>query len=264
MIASFSSELVKLNRRAMRWLLAGMAFAGALAVAFSVFSATGATDSDLPPLGEMLTKAGLSTAEGLGLSIGQIGTMLGALALSAAGSIVGSEYALGTWKNLFVREPRLSRLLGGKIAALLAYVSVGAMVAACSGVVMAFVVGGGRGVSTGDWLSGAGIAAVGASLLNLVLAMVGYASFGTMLAVLFRSPVAAIGVGLAYMLPGENLLGLASDTIQHVLPGQVFSAVASGGTGDMGYWSGIALLATYVAVFSAISLVTFRRRELGA
>jgi ABC-2 type transport system permease protein len=263
MIHSFLSEFVKLNRTAMRYLLLGMAFVGVLGTAFSIFAATGSS-SDLPRLGDTLTKAVLSTSEGIGHSLGQIGGLFGALALSAAGSVVGSEYSLGTWKNLFVREPRLSRLLGGKIAALLTYVVVGAVGAALTGTVVSFVMGESRGIDTGNWVSSAGLAAALASLANLSISAIAYASFGTMLAVLFRSPVAAIGGGLAYILPGENILALASDGVRRVLPGQVFSAVAAGGTADIGYWSAVALLAMYVGLFCFVALFVFRKRELGA
>lgn len=265
MMHSFLSEVVKLNRKAMRWLWAGMAFVGVLAVSFSLISATGGdVGTEGPRFGESLTKATLSTARGLGLSIGQIGALLGALAISAGASVVGSEYALGTWKNLFIREPRLMRLLFGKITALLGYVAIGTVFSTMTGTVMAFAIGQARDITVSNWISLAGLGATLGSVLNLVLGSVAYATLGIMLAVLFRSPVAAIGAGLAYSLPGETLIGTISDTLQKLLPGKVFSAVSAGGTAAMSYWPAMALAAVYVAIFSTVSIVVFRSRELGA
>jgi ABC-2 type transport system permease protein len=262
---AFLSEIVKLKRRAMYWLLAGMAFVGILAAGFSVASATGSTATQGGPgLGESLTKESLAAAEGLGKVVGQVGGILGALALAAAASVVASEYSLGTWKNLFVRESRTGRLLGGKLGALAAYLSIGTLFAAMTAAITAFVVASARGISTSEWVSGDGMAALGGTMVNLIVASLAYGAIGTLLAVLFRSPVAAIGAGLAYILPGEQLLGLASDTVRKLLPGQVFSAAAGGGTSSMAYSSAMLLLVLYAAIALGVSLWRFNSRELGS
>jgi ABC-2 type transport system permease protein len=262
---AFKSEIIKLNRKAMRWLLVGMGFVGAIAAGFSIASASGSSSLPRggPGMGVALTKAAIAEANGLGRVVGQVGGILGALTLAAAASVVASEYSLGTWKNLFVREPRTGRLLTGKLAALAAYLSVGTILSAIVATITAFVVAESRGISTSEWLSSSGLTALGASVFNLILASIAYGTIGTMLAVLFRSPVAAIGAGLAYILPGENILGLASSTVKKFLPGQVFSAAGGGGTDLMQYRSAMLMLALYVCVALGVSLWRFNTRELG-
>ncbi len=262
---AFRSEIIKLNRKAMRWLLVGMAAVGVIASGFAIAAATGGgAATNRPGFSNTLTQASLAHADGLGKAVGQVGGILGALALAAAASVVASEYSLGTWKNLFVREPRTGRLLSGKLAALGAYLMLGTLGAAITGVATAFVIAPANGISTSAWLSSSGAAALGGTLLNLMLGSLAYGALGTLLAVLFRSPVSAIGVGLAYILPGEQLLGLASTTVRKMLPGQVFSTVAGGGNLNMTYQTSLAFLALYVSVALGIALWRFNTRELGS
>ncbi len=262
---AFRSELIKLNRKAMRWLLVGMAFVGVLAAAFSIGSASG--DSTLrngPGFDNVLTVESLGQANGLAKSVGQVGGILGALCLAAAASVVASEYSLGTWKNLFVRESQTGRLLAGKLGALAAYLSIGTVMAATTAALTAFAFAPTKDIAVSAWISGSGFAALAGTLVNLILASLAYGTIGTLLAILFRSPVAAIGAGLAYILPGEQLLGLASTTVRKLLPGQVFSAAASGGAADMTYRSSLMLMALYGAVALGIALWRFNSRELGS
>jgi ABC-2 type transport system permease protein len=262
---AFRSELIKLNRKAMRWLLVGMAFVGVLAAGFSIGSATG--DSALrdgPGFNNALTVESLGQADGLARTVGQVGGILGALCLAAAASIVASEYSLGTWKNLFIRESRTGRLLAGKLVALAAYLALGTVMAATTATTTAFAFAPTKDIAVSAWLSGSGLAALAGTLVNLALASLAYGSIGTLLAILFRSPVAAIGAGLAYILPGEQLLGLASATVRKLLPGQVFSAAAAGGTADMAYRSSLLLLTLYACIAFGSALWRFNTRELGS
>jgi ABC-2 type transport system permease protein len=261
---AFRSEIIKLNRRAMRWLLVGMAFVGAIASGFAIAAATGSTSVRGPGTGVAFTKEILAQSDGLARVVGQVGGILGALALAAAASVVASEYSLGTWKNLFVREPRTGRLLGGKLLALASYLALGTLLSAATATMAAFVIAPIKGISTSAWLSGAGSAALVGTLANLILAALAYGTLGTLLAILFRSPVAAIGAGLAYILPGEQLLGLASSSVKKMLPGQVFSSAAGGGTDAMGYHQSLAMLGIYVAIALGIALWRFNTRELGS
>ncbi len=262
---AFRSEIIKLNRRAMRWLLLGMGFVGAIASGFAVAAATNtALTQSRPGFGVALTKTAIEQSNGLARVVGQVGGILGALALAAAASVVASEYSLGTWKNLFVREPRTARLLTGKLVALAAYLALGTVLSAIVATVTAFIVVPAKAMSTSAWISGSSLLALGGTLFNLILASLAYGTIGTLLAILFRSPVAAIGAGLAYILPGEQILGLASSTVRKLLPGQVFSTAAGGGNINMTYQHSLILLGLYVVIALGIALWKFNTRELGS
>ncbi len=267
MMHAFTSELVKLNRKAMRWLLVGMAAVGVLVAVLVMTTATASPAASDPagprPIASFTIQA-IEQSNGMGRILGQVGSLFGALALSAAASVVASEYSLGTWKNLFIREPRLLRLLGGKLLALAGYLVVGVLASSITVTAAATALAPSQGIDTSAWFTGSGLGSLAGSVANLTLSALAYASIGVLLSVLFRSPVAAIGAGLAYILPGETVLGLASETVQKLLPGQVFSAVSSGGTEAMPYGQGLSLLALYVAIGSAIALWRFRSREIGS
>ncbi len=94
---------------------------------------------------------------------------------------------------------------------------------------------------------------------------------GAMLATLFRSGPPAIGVGIAYPILVEGLLGLALPAeVLKWLPGRVLSAVAAGGAPPivpgqvpgLDYGMALVVMALYVVAFGAVSFVLLSRRDV--
>jgi hypothetical protein len=115
-----------------------------------------------------------------------------------------------------------------------------------------------RGVSTSAWGSTSGLGSLGSTYGNALLSALGYGAFGTGLAITSRSPVSSI----AWLLPVETLLAAAAADSARWLPGQLLSAIASGGTGSIGYARALLLGLLYAAAALAVAAVLFRRRDV--
>jgi len=79
------------------------------------------------------------------------------------------------------------------------------------------------------------VAALGTGFANLLLATLGWGLLGALLALLLRSPAPAVGVGLAYAIPFEELVTAAWSSGERWLPGQLLGVLADGGTATVTY-----------------------------
>jgi ABC-2 type transport system permease protein len=260
-LAAFASEWTKLRRRSL--LLFTYLALSALAALFTVltFARAGHATRDR---GDFISLARLAQPDGLAQGLQRAVGLLGIVALSVVAAQMASEYSLGTLRNLLVRQPRRSVWLGGKLLALVTF-ALGAMVAAAisaaaAAVVMAHV----RGVSTAAWTSSAGWHQSGQALGNGALAIVAYACFGLVLGVIIRSPVAAVVIGIVYLLPVENILAAVVSNTQRWLPGQLLDAIARGGNTTASFSDALVTTAIYVGGVVVVGFAVFARRDVTA
>ena len=259
--AAFTSEWTKLRRRSL--LLFTYLALAALAALFTVltFARAGHASRDR---GDFISLARLAQPDGLAQGLQRAVLLLGVVALAVVAAQMSAEYSLGTLRNLLVRQPRRALLLGGKLLALVTF-ALGAMLAAAvSAAIAAVVMAHVRGISTAAWTSSAGWHQSGQAVGNAALAIVGYACFGLALGVLIRSPVAAVVVGIVYLLPVENILAAVVSNTQRWLPGQLLDAIARGGNTTASFSSALLTTAVYVAGAVLIAFAVFARRDVTA
>jgi ABC-2 type transport system permease protein len=259
---AFVSEWIKLRRRT---LLIGIytAIAGVAALVTTLTFARAEPDGQNP------AEAGVSRAElaapsGLAYGLIRATTLLGVVALAVAAAQLASEYSHGTLRNLLIRQPRRLVLLAGKFAAVLTFMVGAVVVATIAGAIAAFIMAPVEGIGTEAWTSATGLLDLGHSLVNVAVAIVGYATLGTLLAAWLRSPVAAIAVGVAYVLPFETLVAEALDDAARWLPVQLLDALAQGGTAEVGYAAAILTTGLYLLVAAVLSGALFTRRDVTA
>jgi hypothetical protein len=142
----------------------------------------------------------------------------------------------------------------------LTLVTLAAPLACAAAVAAAYAAAPGRDIDTGAWSLVEAAAAAG----NTALAMAGFALLGAALGVLLRSPAAAIGVGVAYVLPVEQILQGAVDGAEAWLPGRLLEALAVGGTEQVGYGHAAGILALYLTATAIACALLFKRRDVTA
>jgi ABC-2 type transport system permease protein len=262
MIRSFRSEWIKLRRPGMILGGAGTIVGFAiLTVALTLTTASAAPTDEGGP-GGGVTLEQLAATDGLAAILATAATFIGVVALSVFAISIASEYSQGTLRNLLVRQPRRVRLLAGKLLALASFTTIAVLVAGVAAVTVALLVAPAQDISTSAWFSSAGWTALGAGLGNLLLATLGWGLLGTVLALVLRAPAAAVGVGLAYALPGELLVTAAWADGARWLPGQLLDTLAQGGTSAVTYgWAGL-LLALYAVVAVVAATTLFTRRDV--
>lgn len=203
---------------------------------------------------------------------GTVVFILGALA-------VGSEYSWGTLTPVYCQGAGRLKVFFAKIAAI--------AIALILFVVLVFFLG----LSAGEliaWREGQALAlpptwelvrAMGAAWFL----MAAWASFGVLLAVLFRGTSLAIGLGIIYGLVLEGLISSFGQQIeqlgkvsQGLLRTNGYSLISSLGVtiqGEVGPgqysidvvsgWQATAVLGLYIALFVTIAAVLIRRRDVG-
>lgn len=263
LVAALRSEAVKLRRPA---LIAGVlgSCAAALAIPALLTPLVASGSAAAPPGADAIDVAELEAAGGLADALVAGRSLLGLAAIVVVAWLLSSEWAHGTWRGLLVRLPRPGTLLAAKVvgaaALLVAGVAVGALVATGAAPVGAAA----AGVDASAWWSAQGLADAAAATARLALVSLGYGAIGAVLAIAFRAPVPAIGVGVAYGLVLDGLVATVLGDAAAWLPGQALAAVAAGGTSALGLGAACALAVAWTTAAAVASGLILRRRGLGA
>ncbi|HUZ89039.1 MAG TPA: ABC transporter permease [Candidatus Acidoferrales bacterium] len=235
MTSSFAAELFKLRHRPAVWILGGILLALTVLLGYVIFwivlSHPPAHAQFPPHYDRVAAKAVFYPQNVVRAVLGNGGAVGGgALCMILGVLAVGSEYGWETLKTVLTQRPsRLGSFFGRALAVtLLTLVFVVAVyiVAIIVGVILVSVDG--RPLRWPD--SGTLLKGLGATWLAYYI----WASFGMMLAYLFRQSALAIGIGLVYMLLIEGLvinlllpLGDWVKDVQRVLPGPATTALGN-------------------------------------
>jgi len=258
---AFVSEWIKLRRRSLFWGSYAAIVAVACLVTVLTFSTAGRSPttgpaSQVTPLSQLAQSSG--SVNGLEGSL----TILGVIAFAIAASQMAMEYGQGTLRNLLVRQPRRFEFLVGKFLAVSTFMIGAVALATVGSIAVAFAMAHTRGVSTDQWTMLSGLRAMGTGFIDVTLATVGYALLGMALGIVMRSSVAAVAIGIAYLLPVEQILASTVTSTAGYLPGQLLSAVAQGGTSTIGYAHSLVGALLFLAVAATAGSVLFIRRDV--
>lgn len=257
MTRSIRSAWVALRRPAV--LLSTLVAVAAFAALATVLTLTSAGDASVGGPGPGLqgvTKAALAQADGLVAGLANATTFLGVVAVVVGASAVASDFQHGTLRALLVRQPDRIRLLAGKLVAVIGLLTLAAVVAAVASVATALAVAGPADVDSSAWSVGQAAAAT----LRTAVAMAGFGLLGGVLGAVLRSSVAAIGIGVAWLLTVELLLDQAWGAADTVLPGQLLSAIADGSVGA----GQLAAATLWTLAALALAAVLTQRRDVTA
>ncbi len=258
------SEWTKLRRPGM--LVGGLSSMILVAVLGAVLGVATAGDgaSTGPRAGDAISLAQLHSAQGLASALSQSTTLLGVVALCLAAAALAGEFSSGTIRNLLVREPRRLRLLGGMTVGVLSFVALITLVALAVASLVAVAIATSKGVDTSVWFGGAGLSSTLRTTGNLLASTLGFALIGAILGLVLRSPVAAIGAGVAYALPVEAILSSTVRGIDRFLPGQLLQVLAAGGGHALPYSTAVITLSIYGVIALAVVGALFVRRDVVA
>ena len=264
MLGIIRSEWVKLRRPAYLWVPLGLTvFFTALVTVLSILNARSTPRlSDHGPPENLISD--FTAAHGAVSTARGIYGLIGMIVLVIFSAAVATEFTNGTIRNLLIREPRRVRLMLGRWLALVSWAAVPVLAMVLTGLISGVIAMSSRGFSTSAWFELGGLQHIGSTIIYMWLSLALFGTFGAILAVVLKTPVAAIGIGIAYFLIVESLLGgLVSGTADW-LPGNIVSSVALGGNEAHGFWDGLGLIAGYVVVLGAASLAWFNRSDIAS
>jgi ABC-2 type transport system permease protein len=258
-IAAYRSEWVKLKRRNLLvGTYVGLAMAASLFAILLFAQAPATGGGDLPGLTQLAQPGGLIHG------VNRAAVLLGIVAFGIAAAQIASEYSLGTLRQLLVRQPRRPIFLTGKFLAVLSFMLGAVVFASLWATVAAFVMAHARHVPTAAWTSGAGVTDLTRALGDLLLATLGFTTFGMVIGLLFRSSVTAIIVGFAYLIPVEAVVIRIAPHSAAWLPGQLLQTIAAGGLYPVGFAHSMIVSTVYLVIAVSVATVVFVRKDVTA
>jgi len=260
MIAAFRSEFLLLNRFRM-WAIAGLVTvvftvaATALLITTAEPAANGIGDGI--PLELFNGPGGATAAVSWAFAFGFI------LLLAAFTSKIGNEFARGTFRTALLHHPNRWSLIGGKMAALMSVTVTLVVIGLVSGAVTAALFAPGQGIDTAGWFGGEAFGDTAVVFARMVGWAFGWALIGTTLAVLVRSVPIALGAGVLWFGPIENVIGEGQEFAQRWFPGQLLRAIVSPNSPDVvSTGTAAATLAAYGAVLVGAVAFMIKRRDV--
>lgn len=258
MIAAIRAELVKLCRARLLFVTTAMA------VTFAVGSAAAGLLT-AQPAGSGADGASLDAYVGAGgatLSFMSAASFAGSFLLAVFAGAVGVEFSRGTLRTMLMQQPGRLRLVLGKLIALLAFfaavVAVSMAVSWAASMLLAPV----QDVSTDQWISRAGLSAALDDYAMVLLSVVGWALLGTALGVLVPSLPVALGIGIFWAGPVEQVFGEAWEPAARWFPGLLLESLLDPEPGGPGTARALSLLTLYCLVAVVTSAFALRRRDI--
>ena len=256
------AELLRLVRRRTVVATAAGALLFSVVATLTVFSSATATDANSRRGGTTL--AALADHGGGTEAFAVAASFVGFFVFVTFIALMAGEFSGGTFRALLLRDPHRLRLVVGKLTgSLLVAAATVALAEACT-LVLSVLVAPTRDVSTANWFSLESVGAAGLDYATVLGGVVGWAVFGTALAVVFRSTPLALGVGFAWAGPFENIVVDSWQAGYRLFPGQVLGSLIRGGTDELGIARAVFTAALYTALAAGVTLVLVRRRDVTA
>ena len=211
----------------------------------------------------MFTTAMLENSHGLASGLANAAGLLGVVALAVFAAQTANEYTNGTLRNLLVRQPRRLVLLSGKALAMAIFSLLVVLTSAFTTIVASYIWAAAKSIDTSAWTTSEGLSYLVNVFGNIYLATIGYGIFGMMLGLIFRSPISAISIGLAWTMIVEGIVSAVWDWTAKYLPGQLLSAIGSGGNPIIDYSTALPRGLIFLALFVGIGALLFKKRDVG-
>ena len=271
MFPAFLASWTKLRRPALLWGTYGALAVLSTLISTLIFVNAGVTAATPrggpgggPPGQGSTTLATLAGSSGLLTGLSSSVMLIGVVALCVAASQIAGEYTQGTLRTLLIRRPQRLQLLGGTWAALVTFMAGAVMVAAVVSGVVAIIAAQARGIDTTAWFTGEGLSGSLQTLGESALAIAGYTTLGAALGSILRAPIVAVAVAIGWLLPIEGILSSVIDGSSRWLPGELLTAIASGGTTTIALGAAMVTTAAYLAVAMGTAGFLFKRRDVTA
>jgi hypothetical protein len=261
MIHVVRSELTRLLQPRTLLVWFGLMALFAVMVNTVMGSVVGQVDPGLPSPGVSFpTREELEAPSGLTAGLAAAANMFGVVTLSMWAFFTAQDYSSGLIRLLVAGEPRRWRLLAGKASALVGTTALAVSVATVANLVSAPALAA-SGISTAAW--GTDLpTVVGEAWLNLFLSQLVWGVIGLVIAVLSRSAVVAVSIGVGYVLVVESLIRMVDGAPVDQLLGTTLGAIAKGGTATVDQPTAILLGFAYVIVGFVVAGAVFARRDV--
>jgi hypothetical protein len=259
------SELIRIWRPS--FLFGGIGTMAGFAALVSIFIFTAAKNAPAvpqPSFGQhpgFATVAELARPGGFLTALATVSSLAGVVVLVLWAIAVASDYGTGLIRILVQAQPRRTMLLTAKIVALAVFTALAATVTALVVIVIARPLARLEGIQVAAWKTDFVSHAL-KGYFDFTVAALAWGLIGLMLAVLTRSSALAIGIGIGFLLVAEGLITIVAPGANPYLPGGTLNTLASGGNAQLSWGAALGLAVAYGVIAAAVSLLTFRVRDI--
>jgi ABC-type transport system involved in multi-copper enzyme maturation permease subunit len=259
---AFRSEWILLNRKRL-WLVLGaittLYTVAATALAIATAEPRRQQSPDGLSLEALAGAGGATTAVIFSIAFAFL------LVLVTFAASTGNEFTRGTLRTALTFQPHRLSLMAGKLAARVLVAAIVMAAALVIGSITAATVAPAQDIATDGWFGLTALGDAAEDYLRAIVFVAGFAVIGTTIAVLLRSTPIALGVGLLWFGPMENVIGEGQDWAERWFPGIVLSSIVRPETPDaVATPAALATLGAYTAICAAaITIVTSRRDATG-
>jgi hypothetical protein len=187
--------------------------------------------------------------------------LLGLIAAALNAHQLGGEYSGRTIRSALLVEPRRIRLMVGTLLTTVLFSAGTSLLTAFLAVSTSYVLAPSAGIDTAAWWTIASLAESTVATGSLMVGVLAYGIAGGCLGVILRSSAAAIVVAGAYGLFEGALAAFAGPDMAY-FPGQVFAAVARGGTPEWRLDAALVAAAGWCILMLLTAAVVTRRRDV--
>jgi ABC-2 type transport system permease protein len=260
MIAAIRAGLVTFHRARLLLVTA------ATAVTFAVGSAAVGllTAEPAGPGSDGGSLEAYAAAGGATLSFTSAAAFAGSFLLAVFAGAIGVEFSRGTLRTLLMQQPGRLRLVAGKLIALLAFFAVVLAFSMAVSWVASVLLAPVQDVSTDQWISRDGLFATLEDYATVMLCVVGWALLGTALGVLVPSLPVAVGIGIFWAGPVEQVFGEAWEPAARWFPGLLLESLLDPEPGGPGTARALGLLTFYCLAAAVTSALVLQRRDITA
>jgi hypothetical protein len=174
---------------------------------------------------------------------------------------ITTEYGLGIVRVMLIRQPARSRLLAGKLLALICCVAAALVLTEVLSNGAAVALAHARRISTVAWFTDSGLRHAATDHANALITATCYGLTGAAIGVLVRSTPLALGLGIAWLGPVEHIVRLSWGNAVKWLPGLLFNAVATGSTASS-YQRTLLLSVAFSLLALSFGVASFLRRDV--
>jgi ABC-type transport system involved in multi-copper enzyme maturation permease subunit len=216
---------------------------------------TGGPATGIPTVGQIAEPGGFLTA------LGPVSGLAGLVLLVVWAMAVANDYSSGLIRILVQAQPRRTKLLAGKLIALVMFTLVATAATTLVVVLISHPLARLEGISVHAWRTDF-FAHLFSGYFNFLVAALVWGLIGAMLAELTHSSALAIGIGIGYLLVFESLIGIVAPHASPYLPAGALNALVMGGTIRLAWAGALGLVILYGAVATAVAFLSFRTRDI--
>ncbi len=278
MVKMIQTELYKLGKRRMTWILVLVMAAFFCLIFFATYGVTSSPPERMPETVISSIRTSLQFPDAFNMIFSSAGNILTLLLIILVASSIGNEYGWGTVRQIMARNGIRYYFVVSKLVSFIVVAVIGLIIAFIFGFVLALIIANMIGSTDWGFMTAAYVGGLFEDFGWTLFTLLPYILMAAFFAFLGRSAIAGIGGGLGFYFIEAIAVGifsqaggwlaeipryLVSPNVEALLPANVFSQgsfMSAAVTPSV--LDASVTLSVYCVVFIVVSMVLFQKRDL--